>query len=153
MVAASHCSCFSQCVGRGQGSAAGAAEDHMKWMSDALKCMGLLVRFWEACFDKVFASSFWEGWWQVSLYCCHPLEYDVGVVLYVVCHFVHAVGHLDWILDVFPFISEWHFNMVAASHCSCCSQCVGRGQGSAAGAAEDHMTCMLDALKCMGLST
>ena len=41
--------------------------------------------------------------------------------------------------------------MVAASHCSCFSQCVGRGQGSAAGAAEDHMTCMLDALKCMGL--
>ena len=41
--------------------------------------------------------------------------------------------------------------MVAASHCSCFSQCVGRGQGSAAGAAEDHMTCMLDALKCMGV--
>jgi len=35
--------------------------------------------------------------------------------------------------------------MVAASHCSCFSQCVGRGQGSAVGAAEDHMTCMLDA--------
>ena len=35
--------------------------------------------------------------------------------------------------------------MVAASHCSCFCQCVGRGQGSAAGAAEDHMTCMLDA--------
>ena len=29
MVAASHCSCFSSRVGRGQGSAAGAAEDHM----------------------------------------------------------------------------------------------------------------------------
>ena len=35
--------------------------------------------------------------------------------------------------------------MVAASHCSCFSSRVGRGQGSAAGAAEDHMTCMLDA--------
>ena len=40
--------------------------------------------------------------------------------------------------------------MVAASHCSCFSYRVGRGQGSAAGAAEDHMTCMLDAYKCMG---
>ena len=39
--------------------------------------------------------------------------------------------------------------MVAASHCSRFSQCVVRGQGSAAGAAEDHMTCMLDALQCM----
>ena len=42
--------------------------------------------------------------------------------------------------------------MVAASHCNCFSQCVERGRGSAAGAAEDHMTCMLDALQCMGLS-
>ena len=59
-------------------------------------------------------------------------------------------GTLTWILDVFGFISEWHFIMVAASHCSCCSQSVGRGQGSAAGAAEDHMACMLDAQKCVG---
>ena len=48
MVAASHCSCFSQCVGRGQGSAAGAAEDHMTCMLDALKCMGVMVRFGES---------------------------------------------------------------------------------------------------------
>ena len=40
--------------------------------------------------------------------------------------------------------------MVAASHCNCFSQCVKRGRGSAAGAAEDHMTCMLDALQTMG---
>ena len=78
----------------------------------------------------------------------------------LVCFFckegvVHAVWYLDLdsFLDVFTFISAWHFNMAAASHCSCFSQCVGRGQGSAAGAAEDHMTCMLDALKCMGLYT
>ena len=62
-------------------------------------------------------------------------------------------GTLTWTLAVFSFISAWQFNMVAASHCSCFSHCVGRGQGSAAGAAEDHMTCMLDALKCMGLYT
>ena len=54
-------------------------------------------------------------------------------------------GTLTWTLVAFSFISAWHFNMVAASLCSCFSQCVGRGQGSAAGAAEDHMTCMLDA--------
>ena len=30
---------------------------------------------------------------------------------------------------------------------------VQRGQGRAVGAAEDHMTCMLDAWKCMGLFT
>ena len=106
-----------------------------------------------SCFDKVFASSFWGRWWEISLCCCHPLEYDLGVVLYIVCHFVHAIWYRDWMFDVFAFISELHFNMFAASHCSYFSQCVGRGQGSAAGAAEDHMTCMLDALKCMGLYT
>ena len=45
---------------------------------------------------------------------------------------------------MFSLISAWHVNMVAASHCSCFSQCVGRGQGSAAGAAEDddvHVRC------------
>ena len=62
-------------------------------------------------------------------------------------------GTLTWTLAVFSFISAWHFNMVAASHCSCFSQFVERGQGSAAGAAEDHMTCMLDAVKCIGLYT
>ena len=60
-------------------------------------------------------------------------------------------GTLTWSLAVLSFISAGHFNMVAASHCSCFSQCVERGQGSAAGAAEDHTTCMLDVLKCMGL--
>ena len=48
-------------------------------------------------------------------------------------------GTLTWIIDMFSFIAACHFNMVAASHCSCFAQCVGRGQGSAAGAAEDHM--------------
>ena len=33
--------------------------------------------------------------------------------------------------------------MVAASHCNCFSRSVERGRSSAAGAAEDHMTCML----------
>ena len=60
---------------------------------------------------------------------------------------------LTWIIDMFSSVAACHFNMVAASHCSCFAQCVGRGQGSAAGAAEDHMTCILDALKCMGLYT
>ena len=56
-------------------------------------------------------------------------------------------GTLTWIIDMFSCIAACHFKMVAASHCSCFAQCVGRGQGSAAGAAEDHMTCMLDLLK------
>ena len=51
-------------------------------------------------------------------------------------------GTLTWTLAVLSFISAWHFNIGAASHCSCFSQCVERGQGSAAGAAEDHLTCM-----------
>ena len=135
MVAASHCSRFSQCVGRGQGSAAGAAEDHMTCMIDALKCKGLVD-----CFGE-------DG---------HHLFCDI---LYFRMFFLARnmlcmqFGTLTWIIDVFAVISEWQFNMVVASHCSCCSQCVGRGQGSAAGAAEDHMTCMLDALQCMGQDT
>ena len=48
-------------------------------------------------------------------------------------------GTLTRIIDMFSFIAACHFNMVAASHCSCVAQCVGRGQGSAASAAEDHM--------------
>ena len=101
----------------------------MTCMLDALKCMGLMVRFWEEFYHLVCAI------WYFRMF----------VVRKVLCM---QFGTLTWIIDVFAVISECHFNMVAASHCSCCSQCVGRGQGSAAGAAEDHMTCMLDALKC-----
>ena len=36
---------------------------------------------------KVFASSFWGRQGEISLCCCHPLEYDLGLVVYVVCHF------------------------------------------------------------------
>ena len=49
------------------------------------------------------------------------------------------VGTLTWIIDMVSVIAACHCNMVAASHCSRLAQCVGRGQGSAAGAAEDHM--------------
>ena len=48
-------------------------------------------------------------------------------------------GTLIWIIDMCSFIAACHFYMVAASLCICFAQCVGRGQGSAAGAAEDHM--------------
>ena len=27
---------------------------------------------------KVFALTFWPRWWEISLCCCHPLEYDLG---------------------------------------------------------------------------
>ena len=62
MVAASHCSCFSQCVGRGQGSAAGAAADHMTCMLDALKCMGLMGRFWEDVHHLLCAILYFRMW-------------------------------------------------------------------------------------------
>ena len=39
---------------------------------------------------KVLASSFWGRLCEISLCCCHPLGYDVGVVLYVVCRVVHT---------------------------------------------------------------
>ena len=40
---------------------------------------------------KVFALTFWPRLWEISLCCWHPLEYDLGEVLYVVCHdFAHA---------------------------------------------------------------
>ena len=50
-----------------------------------------------------------------------------------------------WVLLHVVFVRNVLCIMVAASHCSCFSSRVGRGQGSAAGAAADHMTCMLDA--------
>ena len=42
----------------------------------------------------------------------------------LVCFLIRKVlcmqfGTLTWTLEVFSFISAWHFNMVAASHCSC----------------------------------
>ena len=123
------CSCFfSISFGRGQGSAAGAAEDHMTCMLDALKCMGLVD-----CVAEDVHHLFCDSLYVRRLFARNMLRAQFGT--------------LTWILDVFGFISELHFHMVAASHCSCCSQCVGRGRGSAAGAAEDHMTCKLDALK------
>ena len=63
----------------------------------------------------------------------------VGMFFFVRKVLCRQFGTLTWILDALAFISAWYFGMVAASHCSCFSQCVGRGQGSAAGAAEDHM--------------
>ena len=58
-----------------------------------------------------------------------------------------------WVLLHVIFVRKVLCIMVAAPHCNCFSQCVERGRGSAVGAAEDHMTCMLDALQCMGLYT
>ena len=98
--------------------------------------------------SKALNGSIWGR--CSSLLVCYFVFWYVCVVRMVLCM---QFGTLTWILDVFAFISAWHFNMVAASHCSCFSPCVGRGQGGAAGAAKDHMMCMLDALKCMGLNT
>ena len=98
----------------------------MTCMLDALKCMGLMVRFRE----------------YVDHLLCGIYYFDMFFVSKVFCM---QFGTLTRIIDAFAFISAWHFHMVAAAHCSCFSQCVGRGKGGAAGAAEDHMTCMLDA--------
>ena len=35
---------------------------------------------------KVFASSRWGRWWEISLCCFHPFGHDFGVVWYVVRH-------------------------------------------------------------------
>ena len=52
---------------------------------------------------QVIASSFWGRWWEISLCCFHPFGYDLGVVLYVVCHVLHM------------FIDAWisHFEVIA----------------------------------------
>ena len=99
--------------------------------------------FGPAIFD-ILLIVFWPGFVR-QFFLADSLGHFMVCVL--VCFFVRKVlcmqfGTLTWIIDVFAVISEWHFNMVAASHCCCCSQCVGRGQGSAAGAAEDHMKCL-----------
>ena len=75
------------------------------WGNGLVRCLSCLSHAY-SCLDKVFASSFGGRLWQISLCCCHPLEYDLGVVLYVVCHFVDAVWYLGWILDAFAFISD-----------------------------------------------
>ena len=60
------------------------------------------------------------------------------------CEDVHRLFCAIWYFGMF-FVRKLLCIMVAASHCSCFSQCFGRGSCSAAVAAEDHMTCMLDA--------
>ena len=55
---------------------------------DLLKVCGRISMLGLIVF-KVLASSFRGRLCEISLCCCHPLGYDVGVVLYVVCHVVH----------------------------------------------------------------
>ena len=91
---------------------------------------------------KVLASSFWGRWWEISLCCCHPLEYDLGVVLYVVCHFVHAVWYCTLarlsmrLLSLQNSILTWLQRRIAVAVLNVLD-----------------VTCMLDALKCMRLYT
>ena len=54
------------------------------------------------------------------------------------------------ILVFFPTVSRYFVHKGATTIVVISCGVSGRGQGSAAGAAEDHMTCMLDAYKCMG---
>ena len=55
---------------------------------DLLKVCGRISMLGLIVF-KVLASSFRGRLCEISLCCCHPLGYDVGVVLYVVCRVVH----------------------------------------------------------------
>ena len=52
---------------------------------------------------KVLASSFRGRLCEISLRYCHPLGYDVGVVLYVVSHVVHT----------FTDVLIFHFEVIA----------------------------------------
>ena len=52
---------------------------------------------------KVLASSFWGRLCEISLCCCHPLGYDVGVVLYVVCR----------VVQMFTNVLISHFEVIA----------------------------------------
>ena len=54
---------------------------------------------------KVFALTFWARWWEISLCCCHPLECDLGVVLYIVCRVLRM------------FIDAWISHFVIAFMC------------------------------------
>ena len=54
---------------------------------------------------KVLASSFWGRMCEISLCCCHPVGYYLGVVLYGVCHVLHM------------FIDAWISHFVIAFVC------------------------------------
>ena len=78
-----------------------------------------------------------------SLYVCYLVFLCVFVVRMVLCM---QFGILTWILFLMCLLSfqhgilTWLQRRIAVAFLN-----VGRGQGSAAGAAEDHMTCMLNA--------
>ena len=61
---------------------------------------------------KVLASSFWGRLCEISLCCCHPLGYDVGVVLYVVYNVVHTFT--DVLISHFEVIAFMCDEMVRA---------------------------------------
>ena len=62
---------------------------------------------------KVFALTFWARSREISLCCCHPLEYDLGVVLYDVCHDVHMC--IDALICHFEVIAFMCGGMARAS--------------------------------------
>ena len=79
-----------------------------QFWDDLLKVCGRISMLGLIVF-KVLASWFWGRLCEISLCCCHPLGYDVGVVLYVVCRVVHMftdvlISHFEVIAFV---CDEW----------------------------------------------
>ena len=78
---------------------------------DLLKVCGRISMLGLIVF-KVLASSFRGRLCEISLRYCHPLGYDVGVVLYVVCHVAHMFT--DVLISHFEVIAFMCDEMVRA---------------------------------------
>ena len=78
---------------------------------DLLKVCGRISMLVLVVF-KVLASSFRGRLCEISLRYCHPLGYDVGVVLYVVCHVAHMFT--DVLISHFEVIAFMCDEMVRA---------------------------------------
>ena len=74
-----------------------------------ISMLGLLV-------FKMFASSFWGRWWEISLCCCHPLEYDLVLDCTLFVMFFTCSSMLGFrILECFEVIA-FMSGVMAKSH-------------------------------------
>ena len=70
---------------------------------------------------KVLASSFWGRWWEISLCCCHPLEYDLGVDCTLFVMFFTCSSMLGFrILECFEVIAFMSGEMAKSHGLVCC---------------------------------
>ena len=124
-----------------------------------LLCPSLLCSLWSAlvwsrllCSRQVCCCCAQSCLVRSVLFWCGPLCFtlDLSALPFVVGLFFYSLvwsklGCPACCARAQKLVRQRDWNIIS----SCLSQYVGRGQGSAAGAAEDYMTCMLDALKCM----